>query len=104
MGKPNISRGNTVLDLRLYSSDCNKTAQSGYKTTWNRAEDPEINPHSYGYLIPDKVIKNTQREEDRPLSHGTGKTAPYLQNKEVRVTSLTLQSQHKMGQMPSLKL
>jgi hypothetical protein len=32
---------------------------------WNRIEDPEMNPHSYGQLIFDKGAKTTQWKNDR---------------------------------------
>jgi hypothetical protein len=31
---------------------------------WNRTEDPEMNPHSYGHLIFEKQAKIFQWKED----------------------------------------
>jgi hypothetical protein len=31
---------------------------------WNRIEDPEMNPHTYGELIFDKVAKTIQWKKD----------------------------------------
>ena len=31
---------------------------------WNRIEDPEMNPHTYGYVIFDKGVKTIQWKKD----------------------------------------
>jgi hypothetical protein len=32
--------------------------KNGYEDQWNRLEDPDMNPHSYAYVMFDKAAKN----------------------------------------------
>ena len=61
--------GITITDLKLYyRTIVIKTVLYGFSDRqvdqWNRTEDPEMSPHTYGQLIFDKGAKTIQRKKD----------------------------------------
>ena len=44
---------------------------------WNRTEDPEMNPHIYGYLFFDQVAKTIQWKKTTFSKNSAGLTGSY---------------------------
>ena len=66
--KKNKTKSITLSDFKLYYKTTVLNCIAGknrYMDQWNKIERPEINPHIYGQLRFDKVVKNTQQGKDR---------------------------------------
>jgi hypothetical protein len=96
-------------DLKLYSraivikkKNCMVLVQGQPGNQWNRIEDPEMNPHTYGHLIFDKGAKTILWKKIALSTNGAGTTGGYhIEEWELIHSYLLVQSSSLSGSKTS---
>jgi hypothetical protein len=102
------SGGISISDLKLYCKVivikivwywCSDSLED----QWNRIEDPEMNPHTYGHLILDKGAKTIQRGKKAVFStNGAGSIGGYhVEECKSMLSYLLVQSSSPSGSKTS---
>jgi hypothetical protein len=69
---------------------------------WNRIEDPEMNPHTYGHLILTRELKPSRRKKTAFSTNGGGTTGHYhVEECELINSYLLVQSSSRSGSKTS---
>ena len=99
--------GITIPGFKLYyqsSRQCGTGTKNRHSDDWNRRENPEMDPQTYGQLICDKAGKNIQWNKESLQQVVLGKLDSDMQKNEPGPLSYTIhKNKLKMDERPQCK-